>query len=116
MIEIREYVREDDISPFVEWFNRLDNQVAAKVTTYLSRIEAGNTSSLKSLGGGIYESRIDWGPGYRIYLGQEGRQLIILLGGGTKKQQRKDISAAKELWKEYKQRQKASGHGTDPKF
>ncbi len=56
------------------------------------------------------------GPGYRIYLGQEGRQLIILLGGGAKKQQQRDISVAKELWKEYKQRQKKSEHDTDAKF
>lgn len=106
MIEIREYIREDEKSPFSEWFNGLDSQAAAKVVTYLSRIEAGNTSSLKSLGDGVYESRIDWGPGYRIYLGQEGKKLVILLGGGTKKLQQKDISLAKELWKEYKERKK----------
>lgn len=106
MIEIREYLRKDGGSPFSEWFNSLDNQAAARVTIYLSRIEAGNTSSLKSLGNGIYKSCIDWGPGYRIYFGQEGLRLVILLGGGTKKRQQKDINAAKELWKEYKERKK----------
>ena len=106
MIEIREYVREDGSSPFADWFNSLNAQAAAKVTTYLTRIENGNTSSLKSLGSGVHECRIDWGPGYRIYLGQEGKELVILLGGGTKKKQQKDIANAKELWKEYKKRKK----------
>ena len=61
MIEIIEYIREDESSPFAEWFNDLDSQAAAKVAVYLSRIEQGNTSSLKSVGDGVYESRINWG-------------------------------------------------------
>jgi putative addiction module killer protein len=85
MIEISEYHREDDSSPFADWFNSLNPLAAAKVTTYLLPIENGNTSSLKSVGEGVFESRNNWGPGYRIYLGQEGQKLVILLGGGTKK-------------------------------
>jgi putative addiction module killer protein len=106
MIEIQEYVRKDGNSPFADWFNALKGQAAAKVVTYLTRIENGNTSSLKSVGGGVHECRIHWGPGYRIYLGQEGDKLIILLCGGTKKKQQKDIDEAKEYWKEYKARKK----------
>ena len=106
MIEVREFIREDDSSPFAHWFDSLDAQAAAKVTTYLTRIENDNTSSLKSLGSGVHECRINWGPGYRIYLGQDGKELVILLGGGTKKRQQSDIAAAKRLWKEYKERKK----------
>ena len=87
MIEIREFLLEDGTSPFGEWFEKLDARAAAKVNTYLTRIEGGNTSSLKSLKDGVHECRIDWGPGYRVYLGQDGPTLIILLGGGTKKKQ-----------------------------
>jgi len=54
----------------------------------------------------VYESRIDWGPGYRVYLGQDGEKLVILLAGGTKKKQSKDIETAKGYWKEYKARKK----------
>lgn len=116
MIAIREYLRKDGSSPFSEWFNSLDNQAAARVTIYMSRIEAGNTSSLKSVGGGIYESRIDAGPGYRIYLGREGLKLVILLGGGTKKRQQKDIDVAKERWNDYKKRKSNNSDDTNPQF
>ena len=80
MIEIREYLCSDGSSPFADWFNSLDTQAALKVNTYVTRIEAGNTSSLKSIGDGVYECRIDWRPGYRVYLGKDGEKLIILLG------------------------------------
>ncbi|UFS71490.1 hypothetical protein LPW11_04650 [Geomonas sp. RF6] len=69
------------------------------------RMEQGNLSSLKWFRG-IGECRINWGPGYRIYLGRDGERLIILLGGGTKKGQQKDIERAVALWGEYKARKK----------
>ena len=78
------------------------------MNTYLSRIETGNFSQVKSVGGGVSECRIDYGPGYRVYFGQAGKALVILLGGGTKKRQQKDIEKAKALWKEYKKRKKES--------
>lgn len=71
---------------------------------------------MKSVGDGVYESRIHWGGGYRVYLGQEGETLVILLAGGTKKQQQKDIARAKEFWKEYKERKKRNRYGTYEKF
>ena len=80
---------------------------AAKVTVAISRLELGNFSNMKWLGG-IGEYRINWGPGYRIYLVMEGKRLIILFGGGTKKTQKSDIKTAKQLFKEYKDRKKAS--------
>ncbi len=100
---IREYIKEDGSIPFKRWFDRLGNQAAAKVSISLARLEAGNTSNIKWFSG-LGEYKIDWGPGYRIYLLQDGNDLIVLLGGGTKKQQQKDITRARELLKEYKAR------------
>ena len=83
----------------------MDAVAAAKVTVAKSRLELGNTSNVKWFDG-IGEYKIDWGPGYRIYLAQEGKQLIVLFGGGTKKSQQSDIDLAKELYQEYKTRKK----------
>ncbi len=106
MTEVREYLRRDGHSPFADWFDRLNVQAALKVNTYLTRVGIGHTSMMKSVGGGVHECRIDWGPGYRVYLGKDGDRLVILLGGGTKKRQQKDIEAAKTLWQDYKKRKK----------
>jgi len=106
MIEIKEYLDSDGVSSFSEWFAALDTQSALKVTTYLARLETGNTSALKSLGKGLWECRIHWGPGLRIYLGRDGDKLVILFGGGTKRRQSKDIEKAMKAWAEYKKRQK----------
>lgn len=106
MIEIKEYLFADGSSPFADWFDGLNVQAALKVNTYLTRVGNGNLSSVKSVGSGVHECRIDWGPGYRVYLGKDGEKLVILLGGGTKKRQQKDIDQAKELWQEYKKRKK----------
>jgi putative addiction module killer protein len=105
IIKVQEYLKEDDSSPYQEWFNSLDTQAAAKVTVAKSRLELGNTSNVKWFDG-IGEYKIDWGPGYRIYLAQDGKQLIVLFGGGTKKNQQSDINRAKELYQEYKRRKK----------
>jgi putative addiction module killer protein len=65
--------------------------------------EQGNFSNVKSVGEGVFECRIDFGPGYRVYLGQDGRTVVILLTGGTKKRQQRDVDAARNYWKDYKQ-------------
>ena len=104
MIEIREYIDAQGRSPYVRWFDRLNAQAAAKVATALIRLEQGNLSSVKGVGGGVLECRIDFGPGYRVYFGKDGDTLIILLGGGTKKRQQRDIETARDLWQEYKRR------------
>ncbi|HAK89568.1 MAG: addiction module protein [Nitrospirae bacterium GWC2_46_6] len=100
-IKVTEYLK-DGVSAFGEWFNRLDSHAAAKVSTALYRLEQGNFSNVKSVGKGVSEYKIDFGPGYRIYFGQEGDYLIILLGGGSKKNQNKDIKTAQMLWAQYK--------------
>ena len=77
------------------------------MTTALYRLGLGNFSSVKGVGGGVYEFRIDFGPGYRVYFGKSGEQIVILLGGGTKQSQQEDIALAKDYWQDYK-RQKRS--------
>ena len=106
MTSIREYIDENSRSPYAKWFNRLNAPAAAKIASALVRMEQGNFSTSKGIGEGVFESRIDFGPGYRIYFGKDGDTLVILLGGGTKKRQQKDIMMAKMLWKEYKRRRR----------
>jgi putative addiction module killer protein len=95
------------VSPFRRWFDGLDARGAAKVRTALARLQHGNTSSLKAVGGGVAEQRIDFGPGYRVYVGQDGPLLVILLGGGTKARQSRDIADARTRWADYKARKRA---------
>lgn len=106
-IQLEEYVREDGDIPYQTWFNSLDVQAAAKVTVAKARLELGNTSKVEWFRG-IGEYKIDWGPGYRIYLAQDGEQLIILYGGSTKKDQQRAIDQAIRLHAEYKARKRAS--------
>ena len=106
MISIREYEDIGGHRPFHEWFEGLNSDAARKVTTALYRIGLGNVSSLKSIGGGVYESRINFGPGYRIYFGKEADSIVVLLGGGTKRRQQNDIAHALKRWSDYKQRKK----------
>jgi putative addiction module killer protein len=105
-ISIREILLPNGRSPFGRWFATLDARAAAKVSVALTRLELRNDSNTKSVGGGVSELKIDFGPGYRVYYGKDGEQLIILLGGGTKKRQDEDIQSAKVHWNNYKQRRK----------
>lgn len=106
MIELRGYVDENGIKRFARWFDQLEPEAAAKVTIALTRLERGNLSNVKGVGSGVFEYKIDFGPGYRIYFGKDGASLIILIGGGTKKRQPQDIAAALECWATYKRRKK----------
>lgn len=103
MLEIRYYVAAGGQQPFAEWFADLVPVVRAKVTRAIARMEQGNLSQVKSVGEGVLEYRIDFGPGYRVYFGRDGVALVILLTGGTKKRQQRDIDAAHAYWQEYKQ-------------
>jgi putative addiction module killer protein len=84
----------------------LEAVARAKVTRAIVRLEQGNFSSVKSVGEGVFEYRIDFGPGYRVYFGQDGPKLVILLAGGTKKRQERDIDAAHGYWRDYKKRRR----------
>lgn len=101
-----EYTDEAGVSPFAEWFASINAPAAAKVTTALYRLEQGNFSRTQSVGKGVFEYKIDFGPGYRIYFGEDGSELILLLTGGTKKTQSKDIKQARSLWADYKRRKR----------
>jgi putative addiction module killer protein len=102
MIDIREYLGRDGRNLFGAWFDRLNAEAARRVTTALYRLGLGNFSNVKGVGGGVFEYRIDFGPGYRIYFGKDGERIVILLCGGTKQQQQDDITLAGECWQEYK--------------
>ena len=108
VIELREYLDQINRSPFGRWLDNLDGYAAARVGVALGRIETGNLSNAKSVGEGVNEYRIEFGPGYRIYFGRDGMTIVILLGGGIKKRRQRDIAEAKERWADYK-RQKSSG-------
>ena len=103
MLEIRYYMATDGRQPFAEWFADLDPVARAKVTRAIARLEQGNVSNVKSVGEGVFEIRIDFGPGYRVYFGRDSHALAILLTGGTKKRQQRDIDAAHARWQDYKQ-------------
>jgi putative addiction module killer protein len=109
VLEIRYYVAASGEGPFAEWFAELDPAASAKIVRALARIEQGNLSNVKSVGEGVLEYRIDFGPGYRIYFGRDGETIIILLTGGTKKRQQRDIDAAHAYWQEYKRSKRGRG-------
>jgi len=109
MVDIREYQDRGGDSAFREWYDRLNAEAARKVTTAttaLYRVGLGNFSNAKSVGAGVYECKINFAPGYRVYFGRDGKQTVILLGGGTKQRQQNDIKLALERWADYKQRRK----------
>jgi putative addiction module killer protein len=100
--QLLEHVNAAGVSPFARWREKLDATARARITLAVFRLEAGNFSAAKGVGAGVFELRLDFGPGYRVYFGKDGEQLVILLGGGTKKRQQNDIEAAQALWQEYK--------------
>jgi putative addiction module killer protein len=103
-VTVLEFLDRQGSSPFAKWFGGLDATAAAKVTTALLRMELGNLSNAKGVGAGVLENRIDFGPGYRVYFGKAGDTLVVLLGGGTKKRQQRDIATAQDRWNDYKRR------------
>lgn len=105
-MDIREYLDRDGRSPFAEWFDALDPAAAAKVTVAIARIGMGNLSNVKGVGSGVLEYRIDFGLGYRVYFGRDGETIVILLAGGTKRRQQRDIETADIRWQDYKDRRK----------
>ena len=114
MIDVREYLDPKGNSSYASWFDHLNPQAAAKVATALTRLANGNFSSVKGVGSGVFEYRIDFGPGYRIYFGKDGERLVIVLGGGTKKRQQHDIDAALANWQDYKRRKQESNRAPNP--
>jgi putative addiction module killer protein len=108
-MDVREYLTPEGDSPFGAWFDALDPQAAAKVSVAVVRIGRGNFSNVKGVGSGVFEFRLNYGPGYRIYFGKDGETLVILLAGGTKQRQQRDIEDAQARWHDYKDRKKGRG-------
>ena len=103
--EIDYYMTADGRTPFREWLETLrDVQGRAKVRVRLDRARLGNLGDNRAVGEGVHELRIDFGPGYRVYFGLEGNRLVLLLLGGDKSSQAKDIARAKEFWKDHQRR------------
>ena len=106
-IELLEYLTENNKNPFRRWLERLhDRQARAKIRVRLNRIRLGNFGDSKSVGDGVHEIRVRYGPGYRVYFGHKGNTVVILLFGGDKKTQSKDIALAKRYWSDYLRRKK----------
>ena len=104
-LEVREYQTAEGKTPLTDWLGGLrDVPTRGRIVARLDRLRAGLLGDWKSVGGGICELRIDYGPGYRVYYAQEGRTLILLLRGGDKSSQAKDIETAHAYWKDYKAR------------
>jgi putative addiction module killer protein len=106
-VQVLEYLDVRGRSPYATWFDDLNANAAAKVAVALYRLETGNFSNVKGVGEGVFERKIDFGPGYRVFFGKDGETLLVLLGGSGKQRQREAIAAAKERWADYKRRKAA---------
>jgi len=106
MVEVQQYETQDGDCPFRRWFYRLEARAAARVRRVTAKLEAGLRPDVKGVGEEVMETRIDYGPGYRVYFGLDSVTLVILLGGGDKKTQQDDIHDAQAAWADYKARKK----------
>lgn len=94
------YLEDDGSAPFIEWLTRLrDRDAHARISARLNRVKLGNFGIIKALGDGVVELKIDYGPGYRVYYAMNGKTVVLLLIGGDKSTQTKDVKTAKAYWK-----------------
>lgn len=98
---VKEYLRKDGSSPFRDWLATLDVMMRARVQARVMRFESGNLGDHKAVGDGVWEARFNFGPGYRLYFAFDGKDIVLLLIGGDKKSQQRDINQAQKLWKDY---------------
>jgi len=90
-------------SPFEQWYNSIkDKSIRRRILVRIKRLELGNFGDWKNLGEGVYELRMPFGSGYRVYFARQGNEVVIILGGGDKSTQAQDIKNAKQLWRDYK--------------
>ena len=100
--ELLNYITEDGRCPFEDWLNGLkDVSGRALIRKRLNRVRLGNLGNVRSLGDGVLEFKVDFGPGYRVYFGEDGPRIVVLLIGGDKGSQQRDILKAKEYWRDY---------------
>lgn len=103
-MKVQYYITADGKKPFTKWLDRLKDKTAhAAILKRIARIQLNLFGDAKSLGGGVYEIRVDVGAGYRVYYSRSGNELVLLLCGGDKGSQDADIEKAKEYWKDYKE-------------
>jgi putative addiction module killer protein len=106
MLVVREYIDGRGHNHYREWVSKLDPSIRARIDKFVFRLGEGNFSAVKPEGAGVSALRLDFGPGYRVYFGQDGPRLVILLAGGSKARQSDDIQQARQLWSEYKKLKK----------
>ena len=100
--EIKKLELQNGLVPFDEWFDSIrDQRMQAAVDARLTRVRVGNFGDCKSVAGGVSELRINFGPGLRVYYGLHGQQIVVLLGGGDKSSQSRDIRRAQQLWQQF---------------
>lgn len=99
--EVQEFLLEDDTSPVGQWLKKLPVATRARIAARIARFEAGNLGDTKSVGGGVREARFIFGSGYRLYFGVHEDRIILLLTGGDKGSQRRDIERAKRYWRDF---------------
>ena len=107
-LELRFYQTAHGKCPFIEWLTDVDRQARARVEARLARVVTGNLGDIRPVGGGVVELRIDWGPGYRVYAARVGPVMVLLLCGGDKRTQQKDIQRAQAYFKDHKSRRAKS--------
>jgi putative addiction module killer protein len=104
--EIRRYITAEGRTPFTEWLDALrDRNVRVRIKSRLDRVQQGNFGDIKSVGEGVFELRINYGPGYRVYFGQVGLTIVVILVAGDKSTQEQDIRQAIVYWKDYERRE-----------
>ena len=104
--EISNYLRADRTNPFEDWYNSLrDTKAKNTIQLRLKRVMTGNLGECKSVGEGVFELKIDFGPGYRLYFGQVGLTIVLLLIGGDQSTQERDIGKAIQYWRDYERRE-----------
>ena len=102
--EVLYYKKEEGVVPFLKWLYSIEDRVTkAKIRIRIDRVAAGDLGDYRSVGDGVNELRLNYGPGHRIYFGFDGQKIIVILCGGDKGSQNKDIRLAKEYWKNYKE-------------
>ncbi|MBI1814122.1 MAG: type II toxin-antitoxin system RelE/ParE family toxin [Deltaproteobacteria bacterium] len=99
-----EYLDGHGRSAYARWFDSLNAPAAAKVAAAVHQLAAGNFSNVKGVGSGVFERKIEFGPGYRVYFGRDGDALVILLGGSSKQRQQEAIASARARWADYRRR------------
>jgi putative addiction module killer protein len=112
-VELRYYQTSAGRQPFIEWLQGLrDKQARSRIQARLARVAVGNFGDIERVGEGVLELRIDWGPGYRVYFARTGKVIVLLLWGGDKSTQQKDIERAKDYFEDYQARTAQKARGT----